>query len=134
MKKLDTIQVVLADDNSSIRELTERLLPDDLEVVASVANGAALIEEALVCRPDLIILDIDMPVMGGLEAARKFRQIGVTAEIIVLTVSSEKALVQESQKAGARGYVIKSRMGTDLLESIRKVLSGQTYVSPGIDS
>jgi DNA-binding NarL/FixJ family response regulator len=98
------------------------LLRSEVDVVAAVGDGRAVIEAAAALDPDLIILDISMPIMNGLDAARKLAGRNTKAKLIFLTIYEPKEALEAALAAGAAGYVVKSRMHTDLIPMIRKVL------------
>jgi len=126
-------RVLLADDHPEILEHVARLLHDEGEIVGTVENGKQLVEAALALDPDLIVLDISMPVMNGIEAAHHIRNSGSRAKMIFLTMHEDGAFVNAAALAGARGYVLKSRVSIDLMAAIRKVLQGHLFVSPPLN-
>jgi DNA-binding NarL/FixJ family response regulator len=123
-------RVLLADDHPQIRETVARLLEGECQVVGAVENGQQLIEAARNLDPDVILLDISMPVLNGLEAARRLKKSGSRAKVIFLTMHKDDELVAAAVQAGALGYVLKSRMFIDLIPAIREVLQDHTFVSP----
>ena len=129
---LTTIKVLLADDHPGFPGFVANLLESTFEVVGRVADGRSLFEAAMELKPDVIITDICMPVLNGLEAADLLRKSGCTAKIVFLSVHSEPDFVQAGLSAGALAYVVKPRVGTELLLAIREVLAGKTFVSPGL--
>ncbi len=113
-------------------EVIARLLEDEFDVIAAVANGERVIEASVRLAPDLLVLDISMPVMNGIEAASRLREYGSRAKVIFLTVHEDPAIVEAAFSVGARGYVLKQRLGIDLVPAIRHILSGRTFVSPSV--
>ena len=111
-----------------------RILEPEFEVVGTVDDGQAVLEATKSLNPDVLVLDISMGVMSGLEAARLLRRIGSTAKIVFLTVHNDQDFVEEAFSAGAVGYVIKPRLGTDLLVAVREALIGHRFVSPDLVS
>ena len=120
-------RVLLADDHTMFAECLKGLLQDDCELVGTVENGAALLEAVPSLSPDIIIMDISMPVMNGFDAARELRKRGTSAKVIFLTMHSDTGLVAEAVRCGASGYVVKQSAGKDLISAIRQVLKGETY-------
>ena len=128
------VRVLLADDSPSMLQAARRILEPEFQVVGTVDDGQAVLEAAKSLNPDVLILDISMGVMNGLEAARLLRRIGSTAKIVFLTVHNDQDFVEEAFSAGAVGYVIKPRLGTDLLIAVREALMGHRFVSPDLVS
>ena len=128
------VRVLLADDSPSMLQAARRILEPEFEVVGTVDDGQAVLEATKSLNPDVLVLDISMGVMSGLEAARLLRRIGSTAKIVVLTVHNDQDFVEEAFSAGAVGYVIKPRLGTDLLVAVREALIGHRFVSPDLVS
>ena len=128
------VRILLADDSPCMLQAARRILEPEFEVVGTVDDGEAVLEATKSLNPDVLILDISMGVMNGLEAARLLRRIGSTAKIVFLTVHNDQDFVEEAFSAGAVGYVIKPRLGTDLLVAVREALMGHTFVSPDLVS
>lgn len=128
------VRVLLADDSPSMLQAARRILEPEFEVVGTVDDGEAVLEATKSLNPDVLVLDISMGVMNGLEAARLLRRIGSTAKIVFLTVHNDQDFVEEAFSAGAVGYVIKPRLGTDLPVAVREALMGHTFVSPDLVS
>jgi DNA-binding NarL/FixJ family response regulator len=128
------VRVLLADDSPSMLQAARRILEPEFEVVGTVDDGEAVLEATKSLNPDVLILDISMGVMNGLEAARLLRRIGSTAKIVFLTVHNDQDFVEEAFSAGAVGYVVKPRLGTDLPVAVREALMGHTFVSPDLVS
>lgn len=122
--------MLLADDHPGFLEMIEGLLNPAFEVVGEVSDGQSLIEEATELNPDVIISDISMPRLNGIEAAQRLKRLGSTAKIIFLTAHLDTDFVQACMGAGASGYVEKPRASTDLLAAISEVLAGHTFISP----
>ena len=115
-------RTVIADDQIGMLTKIFDLLRSEVDVVAAVGDGRAVIEAAAALDPDLIILDISMPIMNGLDAARKLAGRNTKAKLIFLTIYEPKEALEAALAAGAAGYVVKSRMHSDLIPMIRKVL------------
>ncbi|HMN45865.1 MAG TPA: response regulator transcription factor [Povalibacter sp.] len=122
--------VLLADDHAMVAEGLGRLIDDVGELIGKVGDGMQLIREALRLQPDIIVSDIAMPGMSGLDAMRQLRAEGSAARFIFLTVHAEFALAAEAMRGGASGYVLKHAAGEELLDAIRTVMDGRTYVTP----
>jgi DNA-binding NarL/FixJ family response regulator len=108
----------------------QSLLEDDFDLVGAVADGEALVEAARRLNPDVIIVDISMPMMNGLDAVRQLKKDGATAKIIFLTMHADDRLLAEAFRCGGSGYVLKQSAGEELITGIGKVLAGQKYVTP----
>jgi DNA-binding NarL/FixJ family response regulator len=108
------------------------LLQSSFEVVGIVHDGRALVSEARRLHPDVIVLDISMPIMTGIEAAHELHKSGSTAKLVFLTVHQEAAFVHKCFPEGGIAYVIKSRMVTDLIPAIQEALSDHSFVSPSV--
>jgi DNA-binding NarL/FixJ family response regulator len=126
------MRVFLADDHEAVLRATAALLGPDFEIVGTATDGQSLIESTLRLKPDLLIVDISMPVLSGIEAIRRLRQTGATAKVVFLTVHDDPDFAQAAIAAGASGYVIKPRMASDLIPAIKEVLAGRSFVSPTI--
>ena len=127
-------RVLLADDSPSMLQAARRSLEPEFHIVGTVDNGQALLEAVEELHPDVLILDISMEPLNGLEAARLLVHTGTKAKIVFLTVHKDPEFVEEAFCAGAVGYVVKSRLGTDLLVAVREALMGHTFVSPDLIS
>ena len=123
---------MLADDHEEFLAVEVRLLEPEFEVLRTVGNGRAVLEEDARLAPDVIVLDIAMPVLGGIETARHLRAAGSRAKIVFLTIHGDSDYVRAGLAAGASGYVVKSRLATDLIPALRDALAGRTFVSPTI--
>jgi len=123
-------RVLLADDHTMFSQGLQSLLEDDFDLVGAVADGEALVEAARRLNPDVIIVDISMPVMNGLDAVRQLQKDGATAKIIFLTMHADDRLLAEAFRCGGSGYVLKQSAGEELIAAIEKVLAGHKYVTP----
>jgi DNA-binding NarL/FixJ family response regulator len=122
-------RVLLADDHVLLLEAFRRMLEPAVEVVGAVADGAALVEQALRLEPDLVVADVSMPRMNGLEAARRLRGELPRTRVVFLTVNEDPQLAAEAFALGASGYLLKSSTATELRQAIRSVLAGRRYLS-----
>jgi two-component system, NarL family, response regulator NreC len=123
-------RVILADDHQIVAEGLGRLLEGEVDVVATANDGGQLLERARLHRPDIIVADVNMPVMSGLEAMRRLKADGVKSKFIFLTLHTEARLASEAMRAGASGYVLKQSAGDELVEAIHAVTGGLTYLTP----
>ena len=123
-------RILLADDHKEIRDRAVRLLEPEFEVVGAVADGNALVRVSAQLKPDVCIIDISMPYLNGIEAAIKLRENGSEARIVFLTVNEDSDFVRAALQTGALGYVVKSRMATDLCLAINGAIRGDLFVSP----
>lgn len=123
-------RVLLADDHRLLREAFMRLLEADCEVVGAVADGRALLAAAADQQPDIVVLDITMPVLNGLDAARQLRQTMPQIKVIFLTMSEDPDVAAEAFRIGAAGYLLKNSAAAELLQAIREVAAGRAYVTP----
>jgi DNA-binding NarL/FixJ family response regulator len=110
--------------------MVECLLAPTYEVVESVPDGRSLVEAAKRLKPDLIVTDISMPFLSGIEASNQLSASGSAAKVIFLTVHSDDDFVQTCLAAGAAGYVLKSRIMSDLLHAVQEALAGRIFISP----
>jgi DNA-binding NarL/FixJ family response regulator len=125
-------RVLVADDHRAMLDTLVRLLSRDFDVVAAVADGLAAVSEAEQLEPDLLVLDIAMPGLSGIAAAARLKERGSTAKIVFVTNMRDREFVQESLAFGQVGFVVKDRLVADLPLAVRRVLAGDTFVSPSI--
>lgn len=121
-------KLLLADDHTMFSQGLRGLLEDDFELVGSVENGQDLIDAAARLDPDVIVLDISMPVLNGFDAARALKKQGNKAKIVFLTMHSDPGLIAEALRCGAQGYVVKQAAGEELISVIREVAQGKTCI------
>jgi len=126
-------RVLLADDHTLILEGVKKLLEAEFDVVGAVEDGRALIEAAQELNPDVILLDISMPLLNGVEAARRLRKTLPGAKLIFLTMHADAAYVFEAFRVGASGYVLKRSASSELIAAIHQVVKGRTYVTPLVE-
>ena len=129
---MSKLKVLLADDHPIFLERVGKFLEPTFEVVGRVGNGQALFEAAMNLKPDVIITDISMPILSGIEAVNKLRKSGYTSKVVFLTVHADPDFVRACLAVGALGYVLKTRMATDLLPAIREALAGRIFVSSNL--
>jgi CheY-like chemotaxis protein len=125
-------RILLADDNELLLELTARMLATSFDVVGLARDGQDLIAKARKFTPDVIIVDITMPLVTGIEAVHELRQDGSSARFVFLTVHQESEFLQACLEEGALGYVIKSHIKADLIPAIQAVMAGERFVSPSL--
>ncbi len=125
-------RVLLADDHRMLLEAFEALLQPDFEVVGTVGDGHALLAAALELKPDVIVLDIAMPQMNGMVAAKRLKQMMPEVKLIFLTVNEDAGFASEAMRIGASGYLLKSSAASELFQAIEVALEGRTYVTPMI--
>ncbi|HET6574372.1 MAG TPA: response regulator transcription factor [Fimbriiglobus sp.] len=123
-------RILLADDHRLLREAFARLLETDCDVVGSVADGRALLAAAADLRPDIVVLDIAMPLLNGLDAARQLKREMPEVKVIFLTMSEDPDVAAEAFRVGASGYLLKNSAASELLQAIREVSRGRSYVTP----
>jgi DNA-binding NarL/FixJ family response regulator len=128
------ITILLADDHAIVRQGLKLILAAhaDLEVVGEAANGREAVELAAKLRPDIVLLDVQMPELNGMEATTKMVAANPRIRILVLSMHKEAVYVREILRAGARGYILKDSIDTELLSAIRSVANGDGYLSPAV--
>jgi len=122
-------RILLADDHPAMRDKVADLLGDAFQIVASVADGKAAMKAATLLSPDVVLMDISMPIMNGIEAAERLVQSRTQAKILFLTVHDYPDFLKAALATGAAGYILKSQMATDLIPAIRKALAGNRFIS-----
>jgi DNA-binding NarL/FixJ family response regulator len=125
-------RVILADDHTLVADALSQLLAPHCEIVATVADGHALLDSAVFLNPDVVVVDIAMPLLNGLEAGRQLKEKMPGVKIVFLTMNEDPELAVEAIKAGASAYVSKKSAVSELLSAIQVVLRGKTYVTPQI--
>jgi DNA-binding NarL/FixJ family response regulator len=125
--------VLLADDHAIVVEGLRRVLEPEFDVVGTVADGHALVESAETLRPDVIVVDVSMPLLNGIEATRQIRATNQQTKIVFLSMHPDVVYVSEALQAGGSAYVLKSSAGIEIVTAIREALQGGTFVTPAID-
>ncbi|HEV8071382.1 MAG TPA: response regulator transcription factor [Planctomycetaceae bacterium] len=123
-------RVLLADDHRLLREAFAELLKAECDVVGTVGDGRAVLEMAPELQPDVVVLDIAMPLLNGLDAARQLKLTMADVKVIFLTVSEDPDLAAEAFRVGASGYLLKNSAASELLQAIGEVVQGRSYVTP----
>ena len=129
-----SIKVLLADDHTIVRQGLRLILSGntDFEVVGEAANGREAVELAQKLKPDVVLMDVAMPEWNGIEATRKMVADNPRARVLVLSMHKEAIYVREILRAGARGYILKDAVDTELLNAVRSVAHGDGYISPAV--
>lgn len=128
------IKILIAEDHTIVRQGVARLLEDQpgFVVVGEAVNGRMAIEKALELTPDVIIMDIAMPMLNGIEAARRIRRQLPSARIIILSMYAQEHYINELLEAGISGYLLKESSGRDIIMAIQAAMKGETFLSPSI--
>jgi len=125
-------RIILADDHPIVAEGLRSLLAARYDVVGVVADGRALLEAASLLEPDVVVADISMPLINGIEATLRLRQEQPHIKVVILTMHREEAYVRRAMEAGAAGYVLKVAAADELLTAVDAALAGKTFVTPGL--
>ena len=123
-------RVILADDHTLMLDALSHLLKPEFEVVGTFADGRALVEGAPALKPDVIVLDIAMPIMNGLNAGQRLKRSMPSIKLIYLTMNHDPDMTAEAFRIGANGYLLKNSAASELIHAIRKVVRGNSYVTP----
>ncbi len=129
---MNKINVLLADDHTDVLDTVARLLVPEFNVVGTVTDGMALLSAAERLMPDVVVVDISMPILNGIDAVRRLRKSGSPAQVVFLTVHESSEYVAAALATGALGYVVKPRLGVDLNVAVKEVHAGRSYLSPSI--
>ncbi len=122
-------RILIADDHTLVADLCRKLLETEFEVVATVSNGRAVVRAAGELKPDVIVLDIAMPTLNGLDAARQVKEILPAVKLIFLTMNSDIRLAAEAFRCGASGYLLKTCAASELVTAVRETLRGMSYMT-----
>lgn len=128
---VDRVRVVIADDHDASLSVFTRMLQREFDVIGTAINGKDAVAAVGALKPDIVVLDIEMPVMDGLAAARTLIDSGCLTRIIFLTVHADPDYIQAAMKMGAAGYVLKSRATLELPLAVRMVMRGESFITPG---
>jgi DNA-binding NarL/FixJ family response regulator len=126
------IRILLADDHTMISAGFQKLLEPHYEVVGSVADGLALLKAAAKLKPDLVLLDVGMPLLNGLDAARELKKVMPSVKLIFLTMNPDSDIASEAFRIGASAYLLKTSQASELLKAVHHVVRGISYVTPQI--
>jgi DNA-binding NarL/FixJ family response regulator len=124
--------ILLADDHTMICAALQKLLEPEYEVIGCVGDGRALVKTAVDLKPDLVLVDVGMPLLNGLDAGRELKKQTPKVKIIFLTMNPDPEVASEALRMGASGYLLKNSQGDELLQAIRNAVSGISYVTPQI--
>lgn len=127
---MKSIRILLADDHTLLVEAVKGLLEPEFEVAGVFPDGRALIDAVCELNPDLVVMDISMPMLNGLDAGRRLKQMRPEVKLIYLTMNDDPDLAAEAFRVGASGYVLKTCASSELVRAIREVLRGRCYVTP----
>ncbi len=123
-------RILIADDHNLMAELCKRLLEIEFDVVGTVNNGRALVQAAAELKPDVIVVDITMPILNGLDAGQQVKQRLPRAKLVFLTMTADSEVAAEAFRRGGSAYLLKTCAATELITAVRDVLRGKTYLSP----
>jgi DNA-binding NarL/FixJ family response regulator len=126
-------RILLADDHTLVAEAFKRLLEPECEVVGTVADGRALLRVAPQLKPDIVLVDLNMPLLNGLDASEQLKNALPKIKIIVLTMNEDPEIAAETMGKWASGYLLKKSAGSELLKAIRDVMRGGRYVTPSLE-
>lgn len=129
---MDPIRVILADDHEAVLDRITRLLATEFNVVGTATNGQQALDAVRELKPDILVLDISMPVINGIETAHRLKEDGAETHIVFLTVHDDPDFARAAVEAGALGYVIKQRIASDLIKAIKDAHAGRTFLSPSL--
>jgi DNA-binding NarL/FixJ family response regulator len=130
--KVKLPRAILADDHTILLEALRKLLETKCDVTGTATNGRTLLQMARVQKPDLVVLEVTMPILNGLEAARQLKSDMPEVKIIFLTVHEDPDIAREALHLGASGYLLKNSTAKELFKAIRDAFNGRTYISPSI--
>jgi DNA-binding NarL/FixJ family response regulator len=125
-------KIMIADDHTLVADACRKLLESDYEVVATVSDGRALVRSAVELRPHLIVVDVSMPLLNGLDAGQQVKELLPSVKLVFLTMNPDADLAAEAFRRGASGYVLKTCTASELIVAVREVLRGRSYLSPMI--
>src|SRR5580704_17989910 len=128
------IRILLADDHAVVRQGFKMILGEqpDMEIVGEAGNGREALQLAESLKPDLVVMDVAMPELNGIEATRRMIDVAPHARVLALSMHKDSVYVREILRAGARGYLLKDSIDTDLVSAVRAVAKGDGYISPGV--
>jgi DNA-binding NarL/FixJ family response regulator len=125
-------RILIADDHTLVAEACKKLLESDYEVVGTVGDGRALVRAASELKPHLIIVDVAMPILNGLDAGQQIKELSPSVKLVFLTMNHDADLAAEAFRRGASGYLLKTCAASELATAVREVLRGKSYLSPMI--
>ncbi len=125
-------RILIADDHNLVAELCKRLLEKEFDVVGMVSDGRALVLAAADLRPDVVVIDIAMPILNGLDAGRQLKEMLPAIKLVYLTMNPDVEVAAEAFRRGASGYLLKTCAAADIVLAVRDVLRGKSYLSPAL--
>ncbi|MFO0773751.1 MAG: response regulator transcription factor [Nitrospiraceae bacterium] len=125
-------RVIIADDHVLVAQGIQRILEASAQVVKIVADGRALLQAVQELNPDIVVVDISLPLLNGLDAARQIKKSHPKTKLLVLTMHDERTFVVEAFQVGVSGYVLKQSVANEVQQAVETVLKGQTYISPAV--
>jgi DNA-binding NarL/FixJ family response regulator len=133
---MNKIRILIADDHSMVREGLKQLieLEDDIEVIAQAGNGQEAIDKIQEFNPDVVLLDINMPIMNGLEVLEKLNEMNLEVNVLILTIHNEIEYLYRAVEIGVNGYVLKDSESDVLIKAIRSIYNGESYIQPNMAS
>jgi len=131
---MSKIRILLVDDNDAVLRAVWQMLEDEFNIIAAVCDSTCLLKTANEFGADVIVLDVSMPGIDGIELARRLKEQGCPSRTLFLTVQRSPKILEAALASGALGYVVKSRAGDDLIPAIYKASRGEAFVSPSLES
>lgn len=125
-------RVLIADDHEAVARELARLLAGQFEILGPIGNGSLVLDTAIRLRPDVVLLDLSMPNVNGLDALGQLKRFDSNIRVIIVTMHADPALAEEAVRRGASGFVLKGDIGQELLTAVEAVLSGRSYVAPSL--
>ena len=125
-------RILLADDHAEFLAVVARLIEPEFEVIQTFDNGQSLVDSVKTLAPDLVLLDITMPGLSGIDAARQLQAAGSRPKVVFLTVNADPDYLRSALAAGALGYVVKDRLATDLVTALKEAVAGRRFISPSL--
>lgn len=125
-------RILIADDHTLVVDAFKKLLEPEFEVVGSVSDGRALLRTAYECKPDVVIIDLGMPLLNGADAGQELKKISPQTKLLVVTMNEDYELAAHALKHWASGFLLKKSAGSELIKAIREVLKGNSYVTPRV--
>ncbi len=134
--KFQQIEIVIADDHSIVRQGLRKLLEEEnyIKIIGEAVNGREAVQKVQKLKPDVIIMDIAMPILNGIEAARQIRQLNLKTKVVILSMHDHSRYIRELLGIGVSGYVLKDAVSGDIIKAILAAVKGNIYLSPSISS
>jgi DNA-binding NarL/FixJ family response regulator len=128
------VRILLADDHTLVAEAVKRLLEPEFQVVGVVADGRSLVREALTLKPDVVVVDLNMPMLNGIDASKQLKTSSPSMKIIVLTMNEDAEIASETMRTWASGYLLKKSAGSELVKAVQEVVRGGKYITPALQA